>query len=63
MSLTELMLEPYLHINPQCNIQELSERQGLNSRLYSKDTYKPPPHKFWETGSALPAPILTDKIP
>jgi len=63
MSLTELMLEPYLHINPQCNIQELSERQGLNSRLYSKDTYKAPPHKFWDTGTALPAPVPTDRIP
>jgi hypothetical protein len=37
MSLTAYQYEPYLHINPQCHIQE--DRIGLNSRLYSKDMY------------------------
>jgi hypothetical protein len=62
MSVTELMLEPYLHVNPQCYIQEISDRQGLNSRLYSKDLYKSPPHRLWESGGKVPSPFLTDRF-
>jgi endonuclease/exonuclease/phosphatase family metal-dependent hydrolase len=62
MSVTELMLEPYLHVNPQCYIQEISDRQGLNSRLFSKDSYKSPPHRLWESGGKVPSPFLTDRF-
>ena len=61
MSLTDLMIEPYLHINPQCHVQESDDRIGLNSRLYSKDTYKLTPQKFWDNGEALPKEISTAK--
>ena len=54
MSLTELMLESYLHVNPQCNILESSDRIGLNSRLYSKDTFTLSAQDFWDKGEALP---------
>jgi len=47
MSLTEYQYEPYLHINPQCHIQ--SDRIGLDTRLYSKDTYKIPKQISWDT--------------
>jgi len=61
MSLTDLMLEPYLHVNPQCHVQESGDRIGLNSRLYSKDTYKLGPQEFWDKGEALPKEIPTAK--
>jgi hypothetical protein len=57
MSLTELMLDSYLHINPQCSIQESGDRIGLNSRLQSKDTYKLTEQEFWDKGDAFPKQI------
>ena len=57
MSLTSLMLEPYLPVNPQCNIQESCDRIGLNSRLYSKDAYQMPNQPAWDKGEALPKEI------
>lgn len=54
MSLTEFQLEPHLYTNPQCYVQEICDRQGMNSRLLSKDTYKQPPQEFWDKGEALP---------
>lgn len=57
MSLTHLMVEPYLHVNPQCEIQEISDRTGLNSRLHVKDTFKPVKQEFWDKGEALPKEI------
>ena len=36
MSLTNYQLEPYIYINPQCHIQEASDRSGLSSRLHTK---------------------------
>lgn len=61
MSLTDLMLEPYLHVNPQCHVQESGDRIGLNSRLYSKDTYLLPAQDFWDKGDALPKEIPSAK--
>ena len=61
MSLTELMVEPYLHVNPQCIIQDSNDRLGLNSRLYSKDMYKLPKQDFWDKGEALPKEIPSAK--
>lgn len=61
MSLTDLMIEPYLHVNPQCHVQESGDRIGLNSRSYSKDTYKLPIQEFWDKGDALPKEIPTAK--
>jgi hypothetical protein len=52
MSLTEYQYEPYLHINPQCIIQE--DRIGLNSRLVIKDNYSIPNQDFWDNGDSLP---------
>jgi hypothetical protein len=61
MSLTDLMIEPYLHVNPQCVIQEIDTRLGLNSRLHSKDTFNLSPQDFWDKGEALPKEIPTAK--
>lgn len=61
MSLTDLMLEPYIHVNPQCHVQESGDRIGLNSRLHSKDTWKLSPQDFWDKGEALPKEIPTAK--
>lgn len=54
MSLTAYQYEPYLSINPQCHVQESTDRIGLNSRLHSKDTYIQPLQNFWDDGSSLP---------
>ena len=55
------MLEPYLHVNPQCHVQESGDRIGLNSRLHSKDTFKLGAQEFWDKGEALPKEIPTAK--
>ena len=54
MSLWDYEYIPYLHVNPQCYIQEIDDKIGLNTRLYAKDIYKTPKHNFWDTGSSLP---------
>jgi hypothetical protein len=54
MSLLEYQYEPYLHVNPQCYIQDIYTRNGLNSRLYSKDMYIVKEQKFWDKGDAFP---------
>ena len=41
MSLTSYMLTPYLPVNPQCHILDSDSLIGLNSRLWSKDNFKP----------------------
>lgn len=58
MSFTSLQLEPYLHVNPQCHVQESNDRIGLNSRLRSKDLYRMPVQQFWDNGEALPKEIV-----
>jgi hypothetical protein len=54
MSLTPYMVVPYLHVNPQCHIQESTDRLGLDTRITSKDTYKIPAQQAWDTNKALP---------
>jgi hypothetical protein len=54
MSLTEYQYEPYLHVNPQCVIQESTDRIGLNSRLVIKDNYSIPNQEFWDNGDGFP---------
>jgi len=54
MSLTSFYYDPYFHVNPQCYIQKNNDRIGVNSRLYSKDSYVPVKQKAWDTGEALP---------
>ena len=54
MSLTTYQYEPYLHVNPQCHIQESTDRIGLNSRLYSKDMYILHEQIPWDNGDAFP---------
>ena len=55
MSLTNYQVEPYLHVNPQCHVQE--DRIGMNSRLHAKDIYKIPVQDFLDNGEALPKEI------
>lgn len=38
MDVTSFRYSPFLHVNPQCEIQD--DRIGLNSRLRIKDTFK-----------------------
>jgi hypothetical protein len=61
MSLTEYMLEPYLHVNPQCMIQHNDDKIGLNSRLNAKDNYKLVNPKMVDSEEALPKEIPTPK--
>lgn len=42
MSLTSYMLNPYLPVNPQCNILDSYDLIGLDSRNWSKDNYVQP---------------------
>ena len=64
MSLTSLMMTPYLHVNPQCHIQDTCGKLGMNSRLYSKDSYKIPDQRFLDTGEAFPVelPLKNNKV-
>ncbi len=57
MSLTSYQVEPYLHVNPQCHVQESGDRIGMNSRLYAKDVYKIPTQEFLDKGDAFPKEI------
>jgi hypothetical protein len=61
MSLTDFMLEPYLHVNPQCMIQHNNDKIGLNSRLSAKDNYKLVPPTMVDSEEALPKEILPKK--
>jgi hypothetical protein len=61
MSLTDYMVDPYLSVNPQCHIQTIPERTGLNSRLFTKDNYRMPKQEYLDTGSALPTEIPSEK--
>jgi hypothetical protein len=61
MSLTSYQYEPYLPVNPQCHIQDIDDRVGLNSRLYSKDMYILHDQNPWDDGSAFPKPT-PDKL-
>jgi hypothetical protein len=61
MSLTSYQVEPYLHVNPQCHVQESGDRIGMNSRLYAKDVYRIPAQDFLDKGEALPKEIPTKK--
>ena len=54
MSLTNYMMEPYLHVNPQCHFQPNNDRSGVNSRLKCKDSYKMPNQIMVDNGEALP---------
>ncbi len=54
MSLTSYAFTPYLHVNPQCQIQSSKERNGSSSRLLVKDTYNMPDQNAWDKGKALP---------
>ena len=55
MSLTPYFMNPYLHVNPQCNPQSIDN--GESSRLIAKDTFRLPKQNKWDTGEALPAPL------
>jgi hypothetical protein len=61
MSLTDYQLEPYLPVNPQCHIQPSYDRNGLNSRLTAKDSYRMPKANFMDNGEALPKENPTKK--
>lgn len=61
MSLTSYQVEPYLHVNPQCHVQESSDRIGMNSRLYAKDIYRIPIQEFLDNGEVLPKEIPVKK--
>ena len=54
LSLTGLMMEPYIHVNPQCYIQSNFDKTGLNSRNYVKDIHVISDQKLWDTEQVLP---------
>lgn len=54
MSLTGFFFNPYLHVNPQCQIQSNKQRDGNSTRLHVKDSYKVPNQEKWDTGTTLP---------
>lgn len=49
---TEYHFNPYLHVNPQCQIHEW--RLGTTTRLVAKDTYQIPEQKILDNGTTLP---------
>jgi hypothetical protein len=59
MSLTAYQMEPYLHVNPQCHIQSIFDKTGLNSRLSAKDNYVMPKQKYWDDYT-LPKEIVNE---
>jgi len=61
MSLTYYQIQPYLSINPQCTIQEIYDKIGLNSRLYSKDMYVMHEQTPWDDGSVFPKEVKNSK--
>ena len=54
LSLTNFHLTPYLHVNPQNNVQCDSQREGFHSRVWVKDNYQIPKQNKWDNGEALP---------
>ena len=54
MSLTGFYFNPYLHVNPQCQIQSNKDRNGNSTRQYVKDSYKAPNQEYWDNGKSLP---------
>jgi hypothetical protein len=55
MSLTDLMVSPYLYSNPQCYIQESRDLIGSNTRLDVKDCYAAgKTNNFYEKCDAFP---------
>ena len=54
MSLTGFYFTPYLHVNPQCQIQSERNRDGNSTRQMVKDCYKLPNQEYWDKGKGLP---------
>lgn len=54
MSLYDLHLDPYLHVNPQDFIQCDGHRNGLSSRLVVRDKFTAPKQTMLDHGEALP---------
>lgn len=54
MSCTNYHLTPYLHVNPQNNVQGDSFREGLSTRTWVKDNHQIPKQDKWDEGDALP---------
>jgi hypothetical protein len=54
MSLLNYEITPYVHVNPQCYIQSINDKIGLNSRLYIKDNHRYPNQNSWDNGDSLP---------
>ena len=64
LSLTNYHLTPYLHVNPQNNIQCISHRDGFHTRIWVKKNYILPKHGKWEEDKSLPPkPKIVKKIP
>lgn len=57
MSLTNYMMIPSLHVNPQCHIQPFNDLTGTNSRLKCKDSYVLPEQTYLDNGEALPQAV------
>ena len=49
MSTSEYNMNPYLHVNPQNNINYW--RDGINSRLVVRDTYRIPDQSMWDNNN------------
>tara|TARA_B100000927_G_scaffold142163_1_gene114643 strand:- start:33 stop:614 length:582 start_codon:yes stop_codon:yes gene_type:complete len=54
MSLTGFYFTPYLHVNPQCEIEATRNREGNSTRHMVKDCYNLPNQDFWDKGKGLP---------
>ena len=54
MSLTSFYFTPYLHVNPQCEIQKERQREGYSTRQMVKDCYTSPEQNPWDNGGAFP---------
>lgn len=54
MSTTDFHMTPYLHVNPQNNIQCDAHREGFSTRGWVKENHMIPKQNKWDTGKALP---------
>ena len=57
MSATEFHFTPYLHVNPQCHIQDNISKIGPSTRLIVKDSYNMPNQDPWDDGKGLPPKV------
>ena len=60
MTTINYQFAPYLHVNPQSNIQCDDARHGESTRINIKENYTAPKQVKWDSGDSLPKPKNKD---